>query len=138
MRRPPRSFPAGSTASTTATCCASRSCRRPHALIVDWETRARRLAAEFRADSIRHLTDAPTRALIDALTAGSDAFAQYWASQDVFEREGGLREFDHPADGRLVYQQITLKPAHRETSSWSCWCATDATQKLIVAVIVSL
>ncbi|ERI27271.1 hypothetical protein BURCENBC7_AP7693 [Burkholderia cenocepacia BC7] len=83
-------------------------------LIVDWETRARRLAAEFRADAIRHLTDAPTRALIDALTAGSDAFAQYWASQDVFEREGGLREFDHPADGRLVYQQITLKPAHRE------------------------
>ncbi|WP_431226768.1 helix-turn-helix transcriptional regulator [Burkholderia contaminans] len=83
-------------------------------LIVDWETRARRLAAEFRADSIRHLTDAPTRALIDALTAGSDAFAQYWASQDVFEREGGLREFDHPANGRLVYQQITLKPAHRE------------------------
>lgn len=84
------------------------------ALIVDWETRARRLAAEFRADSIRHLSDAPTRALIDALTAGSDAFAQYWASQDVFEREGGQREFDHPAEGRLVYQQITLKPAHRE------------------------
>lgn len=83
-------------------------------LIVDWETRARRLAAEFRADSIRHLNDAPTQALIDALLAESDAFAHYWASQDVGEREGGVREFDHPADGRLVYQQMTLKPAHRE------------------------
>jgi transcriptional regulator with XRE-family HTH domain len=84
------------------------------ALIVDWETRARRLAAEFRADAIRHLNDAPTRALIDSLSAASEAFAHYWASQDVGEREGGVREFMHPRDGHLVYQQITLKPAHRE------------------------
>jgi transcriptional regulator with XRE-family HTH domain len=83
-------------------------------LIVDWETRARRLAAEFRADSIRHLNDAPTRALIDALSAESDAFARFWASQDVGEREGGEREFEHPRHGRVVYDQITFKPAHRE------------------------
>ncbi|KND54391.1 putative DNA-binding protein [Candidatus Paraburkholderia kirkii] len=83
-------------------------------LIVDWETRARRLAAEFRADSIRHLNDPPTRALIDTLSAASDAFARYWASQDVFEREGGERAFDHPARGRIVFNQITFKPAHRE------------------------
>jgi transcriptional regulator with XRE-family HTH domain len=84
------------------------------ALIVDWETRARRLAAEFRADSIRHLNDAPTCALIDSLAAESDAFTRFWASQDVGEREGGTREFDHPRYGRIVYEQITLKPAHRE------------------------
>lgn len=83
-------------------------------LIVDWETRAQRLVAEFRADSIRHLSDAPTRALIDALTAESKAFARFWASQDVGEREGGVRAFDHPRDGRRVYDQITFKPAHRE------------------------
>lgn len=83
-------------------------------LIVDWETRARRLVAEFRADSIRHLNDAPTCALIDSLAAESDAFTRFWASQDVGEREGGTREFDHPRYGRIVYEQITLKPAHRE------------------------
>ncbi|PTB19481.1 transcriptional regulator [Trinickia symbiotica] len=83
-------------------------------LIVDWETRARRLVAEFRADSIRHLNDAPTRALIDTLAAESEAFAHFWASQDVGVREGGAREFDHPRDGRIVYHQITFKPAHRE------------------------
>jgi transcriptional regulator with XRE-family HTH domain len=85
-----------------------------HALIVDWESRAQRLAAEFRADSIRHLNDAPTRALIDALVGESDAFAHFWASQDVGEREGGRREFEHPRDGRIAYDQITFKPAHRE------------------------
>jgi hypothetical protein len=84
------------------------------ALIVDWETRARRLAAEFRADSIRHLNDAPTRGLIDTLTGTSDAFARFWASQDVGEREGGRREFNHPLEGYVVYDQITFKPAHRE------------------------
>lgn len=86
-------------------------------LIVDWETRARRLAAEFRADSIRHLShlsDAPTRALIDSLGAASDDFARFWASQDVFEREGGRREFNHPRHGHIAYDQLTLKPAHRE------------------------
>jgi len=83
-------------------------------LIVDWETRARRLVAEFRADSIRHLNDGPTRALIDALSAESDEFAHFWASQDVGEREGGSRAFDHPRHGRVVYDQITLRPAHRE------------------------
>ncbi|MFC0397750.1 helix-turn-helix transcriptional regulator [Paraburkholderia rhizosphaerae] len=84
------------------------------ALIVDWESRARRLAAEFRADSIRHLNDAPTRALIDVLIGASDAFAHFWASQDVGEREGGRRDFEHPRDGRIAYDQITFKPAHRE------------------------
>ncbi|SAL72228.1 XRE family transcriptional regulator [Caballeronia choica] len=87
---------------------------RAQELVVDWETRARRLVAEFRADSIRHLNDAPTRALIDGLSSASDAFARFWASQDVGEREGGERAFNHPAHGRLVYHQITFKPAHRE------------------------
>lgn len=85
-----------------------------HRLIVDWETRAQRLVAQFRADAIRHLNDAPTRTLIDQLAAESEAFARFWASQDVGEREVGTREFEHPRDGRLVYEQITFKPAHRE------------------------
>ncbi|MFC5430995.1 helix-turn-helix transcriptional regulator [Paraburkholderia denitrificans] len=83
-------------------------------LIADWATRARRLAAEFRADSIRHLNDAPTHALIESLIAASDEFTRFWASQDVFEREGGRREFNHPRHGRVAYDQITFKPAHRE------------------------
>ncbi|WJF91045.1 helix-turn-helix transcriptional regulator [Paraburkholderia bonniea] len=83
-------------------------------LIVDWDTRARRLVAEFRADTIRHLNDAPTRNLIDTLSSTSEAFTRFWASQDVGEREGGQREFQHPQHGRLVYDQITFKPAQRE------------------------
>ena len=83
-------------------------------LVVDWEVRARRLVAEFRADSSRHLTDAPTRTLLEQLLGSSETFGRYWRSQDVVEREGGLREFDHPTHGRLQFDQITLKPVLRE------------------------
>ncbi len=90
---------------------------RPEAreLVVDWETRARRLVAEFRA---RH--DPPSERCAHAradrfgLSAASEAFARFWASQDVGEREGGRREFNHPVRGRLVYDQITFKPAPPE------------------------
>lgn len=83
-------------------------------LIADWETRARRLVAQFRADAIHHLNEAPTRTLLDSLAGESESFAHFWASQDVGEREVGTREFDHPQAGRVVYEQITFKPAHRE------------------------
>ena len=88
---------------------------RAQELVVDWETRARRLVAEFRADSIRHLNDAPTRALIDGLSSASDAFARFWASQDVGEREGGERAFNHPAHGRLVYTRSRSSPRIAKT-----------------------
>lgn len=83
-------------------------------LVVDWPTRARRLVGEFRSDSSRHLNDQPTRTLIDGLLAASDDFALYWRSQDVGEREGGVRDFNHPVSGHLRFDQITLKPALRD------------------------
>jgi transcriptional regulator with XRE-family HTH domain len=83
-------------------------------LVVDWEARARRVVAEFRADSGRHLQEQPTKALILDLSARSTHFRKFWNSQDVFEREGGLREFQHPRKGLLVFDQITMKLSANE------------------------
>ncbi len=58
--------------------------------------------------------DSPSQRSADVLSAASDAFARFWASQDVFEREGGEPAFSHPARVRVVFNQITFKPAHRE------------------------
>lgn len=85
--------------------------RDARALISDWAERARRLAAEFRADSARRQDDAELAELIDALTYASPEFAQAWTDHGVLAREGGLRDFDHPLDGKLRYRQITLVPA---------------------------
>lgn len=95
-------------------------------LVVDWDTRARRLVAEFRADSSRHMNDQPTRSLIENLLATSDAFSLYWRSQDVGEREGGVRDFYHPVHGLLRFDQITLKPALRDDLKFVALIPLDA------------
>ena len=79
--------------------------------IWDWENRARRLVAEFRADTARDPEDAEMRALVAELQGRSRAFARFWGDQAVLAREGGTRTFSHPADGVVELQQVTLVPA---------------------------
>lgn len=79
--------------------------------IWDWENRARRLIAEFRADTARDPDDAGTRALVTALTRESPAFARFWREQAVLAREGGTRKFVHPQGWVVEYEQVTLVPA---------------------------
>jgi len=87
--------------------------RTARAFIVDWENRARRLVAEFRADTGRNPDDPALRALVDRLRQGSREFAAFWSDHAVLAREGGAREFNHPRDGERRYEQVTLSPAAR-------------------------
>ena len=86
---------------------------RPEArsLIRDWEVRARRVVAEFRAATTSYLDDPEVRQLIDELIAESREFGRFWSTQGVMAREGGERVFNHPAMGRLHYQQVSLSLA---------------------------
>jgi transcriptional regulator with XRE-family HTH domain len=81
--------------------------------ISDWNDRARRLVAEFRADTGRQPDDAAMQELVDGLRGESRSFARFWQDQDVQEREGGARMFNHPRDGTLIFEQLTLRPAVR-------------------------
>ena len=82
-------------------------------LLPDWEERARRLLAEFRADYGRRLTDPYANMIVDQLRHESPAFASAWQSQAVSDREGGMRTFNHPEDGKLTFRQLTFSPADR-------------------------
>lgn len=82
-------------------------------LICDWEHRARRVVAEFRADTAGRADDPQILQLVRELSEASPPFAGFWKDQRVLAREGGLREFNHPQDGLLRYEQITLEPATR-------------------------
>jgi len=82
------------------------------ALVDDWPTRAARLVAEFRADVGSAIEQTGLRQMIDGLRAASREFDVLWREQGVLEREGGERVFNHPAQGRLVLQQITLRVAN--------------------------
>jgi transcriptional regulator with XRE-family HTH domain len=83
------------------------------ALIHDYEERARRVVAEFRANVGTHLDDAPMRALTRELRLNSAWFAQVWGEQSVQTREGGRRTFNHPKRGFLCYEQVTFNLASR-------------------------
>lgn len=83
-------------------------------LIVDWEDRAHRLVAEFRADIGKHAGDPALAALIAELSRDSAEFKALWHSQDVVSREGGQRRFHHPRAGELSFNQVTLRLAQRQ------------------------
>lgn len=82
-------------------------------LIRDWETRARRVVAEFRADNSRHMDDPRVRALLDDLLRQSADFKRLWDEHAVLGREGGERTFEHPGLGFLRYEQITFQLTNR-------------------------
>jgi transcriptional regulator with XRE-family HTH domain len=82
-------------------------------LIIDWEERARRVIAEFRADYSRHLDDRVLQELVQLLAARSPFFKQAWTEHAVVGREGGGRTFLHPSSGLRTYRQVTLNPAER-------------------------
>jgi hypothetical protein len=69
------------------------------------------VVAEFRADASTHLADPAIRHLIDGLRRQSPAFARRWDEHGVLGREGGARTFNHPRDGALRFEQVTLNLA---------------------------
>jgi len=82
-------------------------------LISDWEQRARRLVAEFRADCGMYLDEPQIADLVARLSASSAAFKRAWSLHDVTEKEGGERRFNHPSLGQLAYRQVNLRVANR-------------------------
>lgn len=82
-------------------------------LVVNWEERASRVVAEFRADAGALADQADVQALLQELQQASPVFAHWWTRQAVVDREGGLREFRHPVDGILCYRQFTFRLAIR-------------------------
>ncbi|MCX7627323.1 MAG: helix-turn-helix transcriptional regulator [Methylophilaceae bacterium] len=82
--------------------------------VVDWEARARRLVAEFRADCRSRLQEPALQRLVAELSQASPEFDRYWRQHDVLERQGGERAFHHPTHGRIRYRQMTLQPVDQE------------------------
>lgn len=82
-------------------------------LVVNWEERASRVVAEFRADVAGHATDPEVQQLVADLQGASALFARCWIRQVVVDREGGVRMFQHPVDGRLAFRQFTFRLAIR-------------------------
>lgn len=77
-------------------------------LVVDWEARARRVLANFRAESAPHVGDPSFDELIDGLKRVSPEFQTWWDLHEVVWDAGGRREFDHPIVGRLALEMTAF------------------------------
>ncbi|HEX3974084.1 MAG TPA: helix-turn-helix transcriptional regulator [Stellaceae bacterium] len=82
-------------------------------LICDWEERARRVVAEFRAQVTGYLDDPTLRDFVTMLRHESNSFARFWREHGVLGREGGARNFNHPRDGLVTFEQVTFDLANR-------------------------
>jgi transcriptional regulator with XRE-family HTH domain len=80
------------------------------ALHADWEETGRQTVALLRFASARHPDDAALRALVAELQAGDDAFAVWWDSHDVAEKQHGVKRYVHPVVGELAlhYEAVLL------------------------------
>jgi hypothetical protein len=99
-------------------------------LICDWEARARRVAAEFRAACSAHFNDPTLHALIAELREGSREFAQFWEQHGVLGREGGERTFNHPRDGFVRYEQVTFDLASQSDVKLTLLVAPEKIQRV--------
>jgi transcriptional regulator with XRE-family HTH domain len=99
-------------------------------LICNWEARARRVAAEFRAACSAHISDPALRALIAELRDSSREFAEFWIQHTVLGREGGERTFNHPIDGFVRYEQVTFDLASQLDVKLTVLVAPEKTQRV--------
>ncbi len=78
--------------------------------IVDWPGRARRLVAEFAADSADLAGDPRHEEMVADLASRSREFRDYWQRREVSFRDAALKTFHHPTRGLVLYEQTTFAP----------------------------
>jgi transcriptional regulator with XRE-family HTH domain len=79
--------------------------------LVDWREHARRIVGELRAGSVALTDDARFAAVLNRLRATYPEVDRWWAAGEVRSRTGVRKEFDHPVAGRLVLDEVILRPA---------------------------
>ena len=86
---------------------------RAKLFLLDWEDRAQRLVAEFRADTPRMRDDPRRAALVEELSRVSREFAAGWRSQRVLSRDGGRRSFRIRKGETRHFEQHILRVVRR-------------------------
>jgi transcriptional regulator with XRE-family HTH domain len=79
--------------------------------LVDWSDHARRIVAELRAGSVALTDDARFAAVLARLRTAYPEVDHWWSAAEVRSRTGVRKEFDHPVVGRLVLDEVILRPA---------------------------
>ncbi|MBD2099479.1 helix-turn-helix transcriptional regulator [Leptolyngbya sp. FACHB-261] len=76
--------------------------------LVNWEEHAQFMLAKFRCACSRYIGDEAFVELIEDLQKTSPEFQQWWPRHDIKGRCEGLKEYEHPIVGRLMFEYTTF------------------------------
>ncbi|MDI5935795.1 helix-turn-helix domain-containing protein [Halomonas kalidii] len=79
--------------------------------LVDWEAHARDCVAKLRLTYANYIDDPWFNELIGLLRARSPQFAEWWEEHNVRLPEDGVKAYEHPEVGRLVFDYAILQVA---------------------------
>jgi transcriptional regulator with XRE-family HTH domain len=79
--------------------------------LVNWESHAKRMIAEFRAGIGDKIGTPWVSELIERLKSQSSEFALWWKDHDVSDRSVFTYEINHPKLGRLAFERTVYSPA---------------------------
>ncbi|MBE9098227.1 helix-turn-helix transcriptional regulator [Vacuolonema iberomarrocanum] len=80
-------------------------------ILVDWESHARLVLAQFRISYSRFVGDPWFVELIHNLEVVSPEFRLWWAEQNILGRTDGRKEINHPLVGQLRLNYVVFKVA---------------------------
>jgi transcriptional regulator with XRE-family HTH domain len=90
---------------------------RVRAMLVDWEVHATQCVAKLRATYASRVDDPWFNELVSLLRTRSVDFERWWNQNDIQVVQEGVKHFEHPEGGRLVFDYTVLEVLDERMSS---------------------
>ncbi|MFF4603394.1 helix-turn-helix transcriptional regulator [Streptomyces sp. NPDC001339] len=94
-------------------------------LLVDWESEARGLLGQFRANAARHPEDRRYAEIADEITRDPDA-ARWYEQRETAVYQPAVRHFRHPKAGELRLRYVKLAALDEPGHHFLCYLPDDA------------
>lgn len=82
---------------------------RLRSMLVDWETHGRLCVAKLRGTYASRVDDPWFNELVTLLRTRSAEFGRWWNENDIDVAQEGVKHYDHPEAGRLVFDFTVLE-----------------------------
>src|SRR5512147_622639 len=90
---------------------------RMRSTLVDWEVHGRMCVAKLRATYASRVDDPWFNELVTLLRARSEQFERWWNENDITTSQEGVKHYEHPEAGRLVFDYTVLEVLDERMSS---------------------
>jgi transcriptional regulator with XRE-family HTH domain len=90
---------------------------RMRSMLADWDVHGRRCVAKLRATYASRVDDPWFNELVTLLRSRSEQFERWWNENDVETVQEGVKHYEHPEAGRLVFDYTVLEVLDERMSS---------------------